>query len=101
MAAKDDGSLYAQGCWVKHHPRASATGISLGGTIAEATDERLAAEIVRRCNAFEPMREALFKAERALRVTADTYFSDSDEHRELTEAADACAAALALPGSAA
>lgn len=101
MVAKEDGSLYARGRLVKHHPKRSAAGITLGGTVAEATDEALARAIVLRCNAWEPMRIALDKAERALRVKAEEYFVDSDEYRELTEAADACAAALALPGSAA
>jgi hypothetical protein len=100
MAAKDDGSLYAQGRYVKHRPKRSATGISLGGTIAMATDEKLAAEIVRRCNAFEPMEAALRTAEEAFRRYALLHSAKRSEDGDAKalandELAAVCRAALA------
>lgn len=50
-----DGGIYADGCEVRVRSKRTPRGITLGGPIAEAQNEATAAEIARRCAAFEPM----------------------------------------------
>lgn len=58
-----DGGIYADGCQVLVRSKRSERGITLGGPIAEAQNAATAAEIARRCAAFEPMLAALKRAE--------------------------------------
>ena len=58
-APPDDGGIYSEGCAVMVRPKASATGCTLGGTIATAQNAETAAEIARRCDAFPDLLAAL------------------------------------------
>jgi hypothetical protein len=55
LADELDGGVYADGYRVCMRPKRTASGVTMGWTLAEAENEQVAAEIARRMVAFEPL----------------------------------------------
>lgn len=77
-----DGGIYAEGCEVRVRSKRTARGITLGGPIAEAQNEQTAAEIARRCAAFEPMLEELKQAAKQFRFYERQHLAKGSEEGE-------------------
>jgi|GEM_PF-6007995 len=55
----NDGGIYAEGSRVCMRPERTASGVTLGGTLADCATAATAKEIARRCAEFRPLMDAL------------------------------------------
>ena len=74
-----DGGIYAEGTRVCVRPRKHERGITLGFILAEARNECQAAEIARRCAAYEPLLTAAKEALAALEKYSPNLVMDAKD----------------------